>query len=201
MGGMKNLWLVAVCAVLVAGCEKPVVGLTSQESVYLASEATAKGLYDEAIRHYRDAIRQDPDYALPHFELGLLLQEFRRDYAGAYYHYRTFIELDPKSEKADWARTRLNASERLLRNREAPVNPEVTARFEEMNRLLKERAQRIEQLEEQAAILGRDREKLTKDLERLNQRFQQLIDLPEPAKAERLEDTGVGQRPTEETGE
>jgi len=199
MGGMKNLWLVAACAVLVvAGCERPVTGLTSQESINLAGEAVTKGLYDEAIRHYKDAVRQDPEYALAHFELGVLLQEFRKDYAGAYYHFRTFIELDPKSEKADWARTRLNASERLLRNREAPVNPEVTARFEEMNRLLKERAQKIEELEEQAATLGKDKEKLTKDLERERQKLQLLIDEPTPMnKAESLEDTSVGQRPTE----
>jgi tetratricopeptide (TPR) repeat protein len=182
MGGMKKWLLVAVCATMLAGCEKPVAGLTAQESVNLASEAQQKGLYDEAIRHYKDAVRQDPEYALPHFELGVLLQEFRKDYAGAYYHFRTFIELDPKSEKKDWARARLNATERLLRNREAPVNPEVTARFEEMNRLLKERAQTIEALETQTATLGRDKEKLTKDKERLEQRLNLLIDIPEPAK-------------------
>ena len=51
------------------------------------------GREDEAIEHYRQALRINPKYAAPHCNLGLLMA-LRGDYARAIEHYREALRLD-----------------------------------------------------------------------------------------------------------
>jgi tetratricopeptide (TPR) repeat protein len=55
--------------------------------------------YPAAAGFYQQALQVDPQLARAHLELGLLYDEKLGDPIGAIYHYRQFLELEPKSDK------------------------------------------------------------------------------------------------------
>lgn len=60
----------------------------------LGSVFQQQGDLERAVRHYRRAIRSEPDYVQAHYNLGLAL-ESRGDLEGAERHYRRATEIDP----------------------------------------------------------------------------------------------------------
>jgi tetratricopeptide (TPR) repeat protein len=58
----------------------------------------------------REAVRLKPDYADAHYNLARVLEELGA-YREAHLHWRRYLELDPNSSWAKYARERLKASE------------------------------------------------------------------------------------------
>ncbi|MBN1557066.1 MAG: LysM peptidoglycan-binding domain-containing protein, partial [Lentisphaerae bacterium] len=56
----------------------------------------------------------DPDNARAHLDLAILLHDQRRDFVGAIYHYRRYVELRPGTEKAEMIQHRIRVAEQLF---------------------------------------------------------------------------------------
>ena len=108
----------ALCAIV--GCER---GQTLSEieererSTRLYSNAVddlQAGRVDPAINGFKAVVRQEPKSYSAHFQLATLLQDYRKDYVSAIFHYREYLDLRPASDKATVATDRLKLCERLL---------------------------------------------------------------------------------------
>ena len=108
----------ALCALV--GCER---GQTLSEieererSTRLYSNAVddlQAGRVDPAINGFKAVVRQEPKSYSAHFQLATLLQDYRKDYVSAIFHYREYLDLRPASDKATVATDRLKLCERLL---------------------------------------------------------------------------------------
>lgn len=120
----KNRRLVAAALLVVfavlSGCER---GQTLSEieererSTRLYSNAVddlQAGRVDTAITGFKAVVRQEPKSYSAHFQLATLLQDYRKDYISAIFHYREYLDLRPASDKATVATDRLKLCERLL---------------------------------------------------------------------------------------
>lgn len=56
--------------------------------------------FDGAIRLYHEVLRENPEMARAHFNLGLIYDERKGDYISAIYHYNRFLQLKPDSREA-----------------------------------------------------------------------------------------------------
>lgn len=111
--------VIAAIAVL-SGCDR---GQTLSEieererSTRLYSNAVddlQAGRVDTAITGFKAVVRQEPKSYSAHFQLATLLQDYRKDYVSAIFHYREYLDLRPASDKATVATDRLKLCERLL---------------------------------------------------------------------------------------
>lgn len=94
-------------ALLAAGCDgrdgRAKAGDASASTeMQEAISAERLGDYDRAIVLYQDTIDAYRSAPLAHLQLALLLHEYRRDYLGAIYHYRRYIETADKSAARDF---------------------------------------------------------------------------------------------------
>ncbi len=115
----KNSLVNLVAALLVVcGCSEPENGARLEErseSNYERglAEYTA-GRIDQASAAFFDAVKANPANASARFQLGVLLQEHRKDYLAALCCYREYLNLAAHSDKAGIARERMEACEKLL---------------------------------------------------------------------------------------
>ena len=72
------------------------------------------GRLDAAENGFRSAVKADPGNASARFQLAVLLQDARQDYLGAIAAYRSYLLLEPSSDKAKLAKERAANCERLL---------------------------------------------------------------------------------------
>ena len=92
------------CAVLfLAACSQDTATIESREEqdplmVRAQARKSARDI-DGAIELYQQAIAEKPDLAKAHLHLGLLYEEHRKDYLRAIYHYETYLELRPDTDK------------------------------------------------------------------------------------------------------
>jgi len=112
--------LLAAALAAFCGCER---GATLSEieererSTRLYSNAVddlQAGRVDTAITGFKAVVRQEPKSYSAHFQLATLLQDYRKDYISAIFHYREYLDLRPASDKATVATDRLKLCERLL---------------------------------------------------------------------------------------
>lgn len=112
-----SVWAAAVLAAA-AGCSRGVAWLDQKDQslplVQRAAERVAEGDIESAVRLYRKALEQEPNAARAHLDLAFLLQEHRKDYIGAIYHYRCYLELRPDAEKKDLVEERIRLAEQLF---------------------------------------------------------------------------------------
>lgn len=73
-----------------------------------------RGEIDKAIAEYQSALILHPENALAHMNLGLLLQEYRHDYVGAIYHFRTYLSLRPSTQKKTMIEDHIRQATQLL---------------------------------------------------------------------------------------
>lgn len=107
-----------VCAALaLAGCSGnaavPAADRADRASRSYASAMAElqAGRVDAAIRGFEDVIRNEPGNASAHFQLAALLEDAKKDYLGAIVHYRTYLLIRPKSDKATVAADRMKGCE------------------------------------------------------------------------------------------
>ena len=77
------------------------------------SEYTA-GRIDQAVAAFSEAVKSNPSNSSARFQLGVLLQEHKKDYLAALCCYREYLNIAASSDKADIARERMETSEKLL---------------------------------------------------------------------------------------
>lgn len=107
--------LLLALAVALGGCSRGVAWMDRRDQeqplVQRASARAAEGDIDSAIRLYSKALEQDPTTARAHLDLAFLLQDHRKDYIGAIYHYRQYLEMRPGTEKQDMVEQRMRMAE------------------------------------------------------------------------------------------
>ena len=103
-----------------AGCD-PVEGrkadvAANSAEMRAAIEAERIGNYDEAIRLYQATIDNYRGAALANLQLAILLHEYRKDYLGAIFHYRRYIETAERGDRKDFSiiSNRIEKVEQLL---------------------------------------------------------------------------------------
>lgn len=105
-----------VCAALTfAGCggdasAAPAADRASRSYASAIAELQA-GRIDSAIRGFEEVVRNEPGNASAHFQLAALLEEAKKDYLGAIVHYRIYLLIRPKSDKATVASDRMKGCE------------------------------------------------------------------------------------------
>jgi nucleoid-associated protein YgaU len=116
-----SLHLVFAAAItLLAGCERKVTVANEDARdrdnplVRRAMEREQIGDFDSAIKAYEAVLLETPKLASAHFHLALLLQDYRKDYMGAIYHYRQYEKLRPDSEKNALLRDRTRKCQQSL---------------------------------------------------------------------------------------
>jgi tetratricopeptide (TPR) repeat protein len=57
--------------------------------------------FENAIIEYEKSLSIDPDHFPSHYNLGILYEEYKKDYPQAISHYRRCLELSPDSEEAE----------------------------------------------------------------------------------------------------
>ena len=65
----------------------------------------------EAIKGFEEVVRVEPGNGNAHFQLAALLEDARKDYLGAIVHYRLYLMIRPKSDKALVAQDRMKGCE------------------------------------------------------------------------------------------
>ncbi|NQU09735.1 tetratricopeptide repeat protein, partial [bacterium] len=132
---------------LVAVACGPSAGTAVTDGEQNAHWQRAKRLIDrrefaDAAAAYRQALRDNPDFASVHLELGLLYDDKLGDPIAAIYHYRQYLELHPGSPKRQVVedfieRAKLTVAAKLPQS--SIVDPS------ELGRLQSERAELIRQ--------------------------------------------------------
>jgi LysM repeat protein len=108
--------LLASCLAL-TGCWPPSgAPLDEQkESNFLAGKARTQDRdFDGAIEAFEKALEVNPHSASAHFELAVIYDEHKADYAAALYHYEKARRLRPNAYPADIARDRVEVCKREL---------------------------------------------------------------------------------------
>ena len=140
--------LALLFAVLLPGCRRAGSDEREARNVLLRRARAAREAQDidRAIALCEKALARRPDLALAHRELGLMLDNYRRDYVAALYHYQRYLELRPDSpQRAD--------IEELARHCRASFAAQMAESSGELKRVLKEREERIRKLEAEVAAL------------------------------------------------
>ena len=99
-----RLLILAPLAVWMSGCFPMADGPTDEEKDphYLTGKSRESGMdYDGANAAFENALIANPKSAAAHFELGLLYEEKKNNYAAAIYHFEKHLELRPESNMAE----------------------------------------------------------------------------------------------------
>ncbi len=96
-----QILIFALACTLAAGCDvaRSTKDVRETPEIKEAVQAEREGDYDKAIERYKDAIAHYPNTALPYIQLATLLDE-RKDYLGAVYNYRRYLEVSARSNEA-----------------------------------------------------------------------------------------------------
>jgi LysM repeat protein len=118
---IRFLTLLAAGGALLAGCSPRTASVAEQDArdresplIRRALEFEQVGSLDDAIKAYEEVLLETPKLVSAHFHLALLLQDYRKDYMGAIYHYRQYEHLRPDSEKTALLRDRIRVCQQLL---------------------------------------------------------------------------------------
>lgn len=134
-----------------AGCRRSAAVLDKEEldsePVRRALALEHEGKDDQAVRAYREILDTHPRVARAHLGLAFLLDKPNRDYIGAIYHYRRYLELRPHTEKRSIIEERIRNARVALAAELFSQSSEMTARIGDLdkeNRLLRLRIQELE---------------------------------------------------------
>lgn len=113
----RDLLLVTVAAVhLLVGCNpsNPSAAERADRASrhYAAAMAELQaGHLEAAIKGFEEVVRVEPGNGNAHFQLAALLEDVKKDYLGAIVHYRLYLMIRPKSDKAVVAQDRMKGCE------------------------------------------------------------------------------------------
>jgi LysM repeat protein len=79
-----------------------------------AMDRQKEGDQEGTIREWERVLERKPRFARAHLELGLLYDDFRRDYVRAIYHYQRYLELAPDEPAKERIQDLVRRAERSL---------------------------------------------------------------------------------------
>jgi tetratricopeptide (TPR) repeat protein len=143
-----QMGLAVLCIAWAAGCGRVSGERREARDRYLRRAEAAKAAQDidRAIALCEQAVARRPDLARAHRELGLMLDNYRRDYVAALYHYQRYLQLRPDSPNR-------GDIEALMLHCRVSFAAQIADAPEEMKRGLQARDARIRALELEVATL------------------------------------------------
>lgn len=107
---MKHLFVLLLCASILAGCDN-----SRRDNVEEGNPQVRTGLeyaqlkqWNKAVEQFEAALGTDPELARPNLELALIYHQQKKNYIRAVYHYESYLEKRPNSQKRpliiDWIR-------------------------------------------------------------------------------------------------
>lgn len=116
---LRAILLLMLGAAVMAGCDRNQVAEQErrERADALFAEALAaeeQGNISAAEALYEQLLQRDASLALAHLNLAMLQHDSRKEYIEAIHHYRMYLALQPKSEKAPLIQERLAAARTLL---------------------------------------------------------------------------------------
>ena len=117
---LRRFILTIPLSMLLAGCGDNATEKTSDVMQYpemrKAVAAERSGDYESAIALYRETLAEHPRAAAANLQLALLLHEHRKDYIGAIYNYRQYVDNRDPREKSRLGviSNRIQIAEQLL---------------------------------------------------------------------------------------
>jgi len=104
---MNRLLALLLFAALLSGCD----GNAQRDTADEKNPRVQKGLeqvqikhWDEAIRHFKEALTRNNELARPDLELALIYHQQKKNYVRAIYHYEEYLDKRPDSEKRNLIR-------------------------------------------------------------------------------------------------
>jgi tetratricopeptide (TPR) repeat protein len=161
--------LPAVLAITLAGCDRTAAVYDTEErgDQGLQQARSKRVVPAEAIEAYRQILDRSPRMALAHLDLALLLHDSAKDYVGAIYHYRRYLELRPDAQKSSMIVGRIQDATRRFAGQSRASEPIAStpgsglsvdaAKLVEENASLKIEVARLTQEVESARIHGPER--------------------------------------------
>ncbi len=152
----RRVMILLGCCWLWGGCltdsDAPVD--EKKEPHFVAGRSRVNSMdYRGAVESFEKALEVNPHSASAHFELGWLLEEKEKEFAGAIYHYEHFLKLRPHDEKTVHLKQRIITCKQELARTVSlgPVDQKVQL---EMLRLNGENARLAKQVETLTAQLA-----------------------------------------------
>lgn len=137
----KGVLLLSLLVMAFVGCVNKTAQLDASERceplMQRAQDKVRDGNIDDAIKVYRGIIDENPDMAVAHLDIAFLMHDYldKKDYVGAIYHYRRYLELRPYTEKKEMITSRIRLASQLFA---ASILPRDTRAAEEIAGLAKE---------------------------------------------------------------
>jgi LysM repeat protein len=127
-----------LCACALSGC---LPGSQSQldeekEAHFLEGKSRLNARdYKGSFESFEKALQVNPHSASAHFELALLCDQQKQDYAAAIYHYDRFLDLRPRSDYAEIVRQKIGACKQELARTVSlgPVTQRMQREFEQLS--------------------------------------------------------------------
>jgi tetratricopeptide (TPR) repeat protein len=147
---IDSIFFIVFAAILLgAGCGRDTAGIEAREDqdprMVRALARVRADDFDGAIDLYKEIIAEDFDLAKAHFYLGMLHYEKRKDYLRAIYHYETYLELRPETDKRELVQDAIRSA-RMYYAASLPDQP--SAAIEEVGDLAKKLDQAASDLAE-----------------------------------------------------
>lgn len=110
------LALIAAAMALLPGCgSRDTAKAKAHKGVLhhyrLGANKYREGDFEAAIRIYEKVLQLDPNLASAHLDLGIIYDDYRSDKAKAIFHYKEYLKLEPRSEKADMVARWIHSAE------------------------------------------------------------------------------------------
>ncbi len=119
MNPFRTAFALPALLFLLAGCDplQKRGNVSDSPEMQAAMQAEREGDYGKAIDLYRDAIALYPKAALPNLQLAIILHDNKKDYVGAIYNYKRYIEVSARNKETASFTTvsnRIRNAEQLL---------------------------------------------------------------------------------------
>lgn len=176
-------FLILPLFIILGGCSDSNGGLKAADGdkskeMQAAIAAERIGDFDEAIRLYNETIDNYKDASLANLQLALLLHEYKKDYLGAIFYYRRYIETAKERKVRDFSivSNRIEKVEQLLSAKyvsdiASSYPSEAVALRKEYNTLDK----KVTKLENEKKGLLASNETLRAEIVRLNNKIDQQL--------------------------
>ena len=166
------LWTLAAALAALTACDPSASRSLRDERedrLYQSAMADYKaGRVDAAAKGFEAVVRASPSNAEARFQLGCLLHDAKKDFAGAFCAYSEYLMRSPDSEKAALARQRLAVCERelavtLAERHKLVADKSAGDALEALRREAREAKARVAQLEKQLASAKAQQEALVSE--------------------------------------
>ena len=118
---MRKLYCLSLCIAIMAtfGCKDS--GTSDEKErrkplVKKGDECVQNRQWDEAEKAYLEALKKDPELAVPHLELARIYREYDKNLIYSIYHYDRYLELRPDAPNAEDLKFDRNDVQKQLEN-------------------------------------------------------------------------------------